>query len=72
MYSLKQIQDVQPGDLILDGNLKSVHVIATNPTFLGDRNLYQFSPNGPVFTSEHQFYSNLTTAQIGVMSKQNF
>ena len=69
-YSLKQIQDIQHGDLILDGNLKTVHVIATNPTFLGDRKLYQFSPNGPVFTPEHQFYSNLTTGQIGVMSKQ--
>ena len=69
-YSLKQIQDIQPGDLILDGNLKPVHVIATNPTFLGNRKLYKFSPNGPVFTPEHQFYSNLTTGQIGVMSKQ--
>ena len=69
-YSVKQIKDIQTGDLILDGNLKPVKVIATNPTFLGNRKLYKFSPNGPVFTPEHQFYSNLTTGQIGVMSKQ--
>ena len=69
-YSVKQIKDIQTGDFILDGNLKLVQVIATNPTFLGGRKLYQFSPNGPVFTPEHQFYSNLTTGQIGVMSKQ--
>ena len=69
-YSVKPIQDIQTGEFILDAYLKPVQVIATNPTFLGDRKLYQFSPNGPVFTPEHQFYSNLTTGQIGVMSKQ--
>ena len=38
-YSVKQIKDIQTGDFILDGNLKPVQVIATNPTFIGDRKL---------------------------------
>ena len=33
-YSFKQIKDIQTGDLILDGNLKLVKVIATTLQYL--------------------------------------
>ena len=42
--------------------------MAINTSFLGHRKLYQFNKDGPVFTPEHQFYSNLETGEVGVVS----
>jgi len=36
---------------------------------LGQRQLYQFVPNGPVFTGEHQFVMNLEDETVGVRDK---
>ena len=62
---------MQKGDIILDGNLMPVQVVTLGKSFLGGRTLHQLNANGPVFTGEHQFISNLTTMQVGVLSKED-
>jgi len=68
-YSTKSIEDLKPGQLILDGHLQPVEVVDVFSNFVGDNQLYQFAPNGPVFTEDHQFISNLEQGQVGVVSK---
>jgi len=68
-YSTKSIEDLKPGQLILDGHLQPVEVVEVFSNFVGDNQLYQFAPNGPVFTEDHQFIRNLEQGQVGVVSK---
>jgi len=68
-YFTKFIEDLKPGQLILDGHLLPVEVEEVFSNFVGDGQLYQFAPNGPVFTEDHQFISNLEQGHVGVVSK---
>ena len=68
-YSTKRIEDIRAGDVILDARLQPATVLTVITNFLGNRQLYQFFPNGPVFTPEHQFLSDLKTKRVGVVSK---
>ena len=70
-YTTKCIKNLKPGEMILDGHLQPVEVVQVFPNFLSDKSLYQFAPNGPVFTEEHEFVSNLEQGHIGVVSKRN-
>ena len=67
--SEKPIESIQKDDLILDGNLQTVRVLALVTNFLGYRQLFPFK-NGPIFTPEHMFYAAIDKPEIGVMSKE--
>ena len=67
--SEKPIESIQKDDLILDGNLQTVRVLALVTNFLGYRQLFQFK-NGPIFTPEHMFYASIDEPEIGVVSKE--
>ena len=67
-FSNKVIRDIKVGDVILDGHLNPVSVMAINSSFLGFRKLFQFNQDGPVFTPEHQFYSNIKSGEVAVVS----
>jgi len=70
-YSSKSIEALRPGEIILDGNLQPVKVVHILSNFLGHHQpLYQFLPDGPIFTIEHQFLSNLELGHVGVVSKE--
>jgi len=69
-HSTKSIENIKPGEFILDGHLKPVQVIEVFKNFLGNNQLHQFYPHGPVFTKSHQFLSNLEQGQVGVMDKE--
>ena len=56
-FTTKDVSAVKTGDIILDQNLQPVRVIGCNFTYLGNRSLYSFSDDGPIFTGEHQFVS---------------
>ena len=68
-YSTKAVEDLKPGDSILNGYLQPVKVLGVFQNFLGQRKLYQFVPDGPVFTGEHQFVKNLEKGEVGVRDK---
>ena len=68
-YSLKSVQDLAIGDLVFDGHLNTVEVLAIGKNYLDERKMYQFGSDGPVFTADHQFYSNIDNGQVGVFSK---
>lgn len=70
--STKAVQDLRSGDLIMDGNLENVEVLYVGKNYLGDRTLYQFGTDGPIFTPEHVFVSNLEKNVRGVVSKGDF
>ena len=67
--SEKPIESIQKDDLIIDGNLQPVRVLALVTNFLGYRQLFQFK-NGPIFTPEHMFYAAIDKPEIGVVSKE--
>ena len=67
--STKPVQDLKTGDTILDGHLQPVKVLGLFKNLLGQRQLWQFIPDGPVFTEEHQFVMNLEEGQVGVYKK---
>ena len=56
-FTTKDASAIKKGNIILDHNLKPVMVIGCNFTYLGNRSLYSFGYNGPIFTGEHQFVS---------------
>ena len=68
-FTTKKIEDIETGDVILDAKLQPVIVVSVISSYLDNGDLYQFYPNGPVFTPEHQFLSNLETRKVGVVSK---
>ena len=68
-HSTKQIENIQINDVILNGNLNEVTVVHVIKHYLSSTELFQFYPNGPIFTKEHQFLSNMETQKIGVVSK---
>ena len=63
-YTSKPITEVKHGDMILDGNLNPVLVHSVITNYLYDRKLYTFK-DGPVFTEDHLFYSNMETEELG-------
>jgi hypothetical protein len=68
-YSTKHIENIQVNDGILDGNLNRVVVVQIAKHYLSTTKLFQFLPNGPIFTADHQFLSNMETQNLGVVSK---
>jgi len=68
-FSSKPIEDIQVNDVILDGNLNKVNVVHVIKHYLSSTKLFQFYPDGPVFTADHQFLLNLETQNVGVVSK---
>jgi len=68
-YSTKAVQDLKKGNSILNGQLQPVKVLGVFKNFLGSRQMYQFAPNGPIFTGEHQFVSNLEEGEVGVRDR---
>ena len=60
---------MQVNDVILDGNFNQVTVLHVIKHYLSSAELFQFQPNGPIFTPDHQFLSNLETQNVGVVSK---
>jgi hypothetical protein len=69
-YTTKKIEEIIPGDVILDAKLQPVIVMTVLSNYLDNGDLYQFYPNGPVFTPDHQFVSNLERKEVGVVSKE--
>ena len=67
-YTAKAIKSIVKGNIILDGNLKPVKVLAIGSVFLGTNELYKFEPNGPIFTKDHQFFLDLKEGMTGVVS----
>ena len=63
-YTSKPITEIKHGDMILDGNLNSVSVHSVITNYLYDRKMYDFK-DGPVFTEDHLFYSNIETEELG-------
>ena len=63
-YTSKPITEIKHGDMILDGNLNPVLVNSVITNYLYDRKLYVFK-DGPVFTEDHLFYSNMETEELG-------
>jgi len=54
--SRKEVQNIKPGDMVLDMQGNSSRVIILGKTFLGSRTLHGFAGFGQAFfTSEHQF-----------------
>lgn len=68
-YSTKRIDNLHVNDVILDGNLNKVTVVHIIKHYLSSTQLFQFQPDGPIFTADHQFLSNLETQNVGVVSK---
>jgi len=68
-HSTKRIENIQVNDVILDGHLTEVTVVHVIKHYLSSTELFQFYPNGPIFTKDHQFLSNLETQNVGVVSK---
>ena len=66
-YSTVEVQDIKPGDRILDQHLQPVEVVVRGQNYLGSGRLYQLNEDGPVFTSEHIFLSQDQT--VAVVSK---
>ena len=60
----RPITEIKHGDMILDGNLNSVSVHSVITNYLYDRKMYDFK-DGPVFTEDHLFYSNIETEELG-------
>ena len=61
----KAIMDVRVGDVILDGGLNPVDVLSVVTNYLYDRRLYEFK-DGPIFTEDHLFYSDLENEKLGI------
>ncbi len=55
-FTTVEVQDLKPGDKILNKYLELVEVSTIGKSYLGPRSLYQLNENGPIFTSEHQFF----------------
>jgi len=69
-YSTKAIEDLKSGEFILDGHLHPIEVVEVFSNHVGANQMFQFAPNGPVFTEDHQFLSNLDQGHAGVVSKK--
>ena len=74
--TMKKICEIKVNDQILDRYLQPQKVIGINYTYLGDRNMYQFANDGPLFTADHQFYTSMDTsttvvASLEVLLKEN-
>ena len=63
-YTSKPITEIKHGDMILDGNLNSVSVHSVITNYLYDRKMYDFK-DGPIFTEDHLFYSNIEREELG-------
>ena len=63
----KAISEIQSGEVILNGYLNPVVVHSVITNFLYDRTMYQFK-DGPIFTEDHLFYSNLELEKLGKSS----
>jgi len=68
-HSTKRIDNIQVNDGILDGHLNKVTVVHVIKHYLSSTTLFHFHPDGPIFTADHQFLSNLETQNVGVVSK---
>ena len=67
-YTTQAIKYLSKGDMILDGKLQPVKVLAIGFVYLRANDLYKFEPSGPIFTRDHQFFVSLNKKMMGVVS----
>lgn len=69
--STKAISEIQPKDVIVDGNLNPVTVEVVVGQYLDNGQLYEFSNGGPVFTEGHLFYVDIENEKLGKYKNSN-
>ena len=67
-YSEKKVSDLRVDDYILNRYLQPQKVIGVNYSYLQERSMYQFADDGPIFTPEHQFFTELDKSTTVVAS----
>lgn len=64
----KKISDLKPNEMIVDKDLQPQRILGINYTYLQGRSLYRFADDGPLFTTDHQFFSLLGSTTTAVAS----
>ena len=67
-YTEKNVSELKLNDQILDRYLQPQKIIGVNYSYLQERSMYQFADDGPIFTPEHQFFTELGKSTTVVAS----